>query len=125
MAKAKPQRKVPAGSSTPASAKLAAATGGGRFDLTNAMETAAALVGNRARQTGKTPKKESLEFRMLKEGVNDPGIQSIEDILDKTSAPAARRGSGHVAEHGTRQGGHHQTTGADVTRTGVPRRTGG
>jgi len=122
MAKGKPQRKSPSSTSTPAvPAKPAASS---RFDMTNAVEMAAAMVGNRARQTAKTPKKESLEFRLLREGVDDPGIQSIEDILDKTSTPAAKR-SGGPAEQMVRQTGHHQSNGPDVARTGVPRRTGG
>src|SRR5277367_1297144 len=92
MAKGKSQRKAPSASSTPAAPAKPAASG--RFDMTNAVEMAAAMVGNRARQTAKTPKKESLEFRLLKEGVDDPGIQSIEDILDKTSTQAAKRSGG-------------------------------
>jgi hypothetical protein len=118
MAKAKPQRKPPA---TPAAKKSIPL-----IDPTAAIETAAALVG-RGVSTPPTPtgpRKESASFKQLKEGLNQPAAGAISSALDKSSGPIGKK-SAVPFSHGSRQVGHNQTFGADVSRSGVPRRTAG
>ena len=52
-----------------------------------------------------------------------PHLSGLDGILDK-SAPLDQKKS-NVPFTGGKQVGHNQTFGADITRTGVPRRTGG
>jgi len=127
MAKQKPQRKPP--TSAPSSNKPAGPPSSGGFrniDTNFAVEAAAALISSRnAKGANKAgPKKESLEFRLLKEGINDPGTASIDSMLDKTDGTATKRSNAPFQENKA-QVGHNQTFGPDATRTGVPRRTGG
>ncbi len=125
MAKQKPQRKPPA-SSSPSQQSAAKSAGGFRgIDPNFAVEAAAALMSARNKGVVKPgAKKESLEFRLLKEGINDPGTSSIDSILDKSDTTVSKR-SGTPFQANRAQVGHNQTFGPDATRTGVPRRTGG
>jgi hypothetical protein len=128
MSKQKPQRKPPASNSPSAPKAAASASDGLRgIDTNFAVEAAAALISARnskgALKSG--PKKESLEFRMLKEGIKDPGIASIDNLLEKTDGTASKRSSSTPFQENRGQVGHNQTFGPDATRSGVPRRTGG
>ena len=119
MPKPKPQRKPPA-------AKPALNQSKPSFDATFAIESAAAMVGGRsARMASKPVRQESLEFRLLKEEINEPGMQSLDQLLDKTDTTASKRSKMPLDRRDNRQVGHNQTFGADVNRSGVPRRTGG
>jgi hypothetical protein len=117
MAKSKPQRQPPkkSDSTTPA------------FDTTHAVEAAAAMIaGGRAPAAGKpTPRKQSLEFQHLKEGISQPGLQGLDKILDTTGSPSSKKSSVPFEHGGHKQVGHNQTSGGNVTRSGVPRRTAG
>jgi hypothetical protein len=120
MSKPKSQRKSPS-----SAAKPAAHPSGPSFDATFAIEAAAAMVGGRTSKTTPKPvRKESLEFRMLKEEINEPGFQSLDQLLDSTDKTVSKKTQRPI-EHSKGQGGHNQTFGADVNRSGVPRRTGG
>jgi hypothetical protein len=101
------------------------ATGGvPLIDPTFAVQAAAALVGRKAAAASGAPHKESSAFKQLKEGLNQPPLKSIGNLLDKTGAGSARK-SGTPFDHASRQVGHNQTFGADASKSGVPRRTGG
>jgi len=135
MAKQKPQRKPPAANSSQASspkpsAPKANTDGLRRIDTTLAVEAAAAFISGRggrgghnaAKAAGK--KRESLEFQLLKEEINEPGLQSLDNMLEQTDSTATKRSS-LPTEHFKGNVGHNQTFGPDLTRSGVPRRTGG
>jgi hypothetical protein len=125
MAKEKPKRKAPESSSKPSPKQGGATSGGPKFDATLAVESAAALISSRApAAAGSTPRKESAAFRQLKESLNQQPTQAIGNLLDKAGTPGAKRSSAPY-DQTKGQVGHNQTFGADVTRTGVPRRTGG
>ncbi|HUB25433.1 MAG TPA: hypothetical protein VL992_08375 [Tepidisphaeraceae bacterium] len=117
MAKSKPQRKPPAKGESSAPS----------FDTSRAVEEAAALIagGRSAAPAKPTPRKQSLEFQQLKEGINQPGIQGLDKILDTTGSASSKKSNTPFVHGGNKQVGHNQTFGADVTRSGVPRRTAG
>jgi hypothetical protein len=94
------------------------------IDPTFAMQTAAALIGKKAAATSGAAHKESSTFKQLKEGLNQPPLKSIGNLLDKTGAGSSKK-SGTPFTHASRQVGHNQTFGADASKSGVPRRTGG
>lgn len=121
MPKPKPVRKPPTKSAKP---KTGAAPA---IDTTAAVETAAALIAGKvaAPATTPAPRKETSTFKQLKEGLNQPGGQSIGNLLDKTGGSAGKKSSLPFNHGGSRQVGHNQTFGADVNRAGLPRRTGG
>jgi hypothetical protein len=122
MAKPKTPKRIPPPSSKPqAAAKPAVAVA----DPTFAVQAAAAMVGQKVTGANSSGgKKESSTFKQLKEGLNKPAIQSINNLLDKTGSNTAKK-SALPFSHNTKQVGHNQTFGADVNRAGVPRRTGG
>lgn len=68
------------------------------------------------------PKQESAMFKSLKAGINKPSGSAMSNLLDKSHGP-----TDPTKSHGgfNKQVGHNQTYGADVNRTGVPRRTPG
>jgi hypothetical protein len=117
MAKPKsPQKSSPAPTPKPAG-------GVPLIDPSFAVQTAAALVGKKPAATAAVHK-ESSTFKQLKEGLNQPPLKSIGNLLDKTGAGSSKK-SGTPFTHASRQVGHNQTFGADATKSGVPRRTGG
>jgi hypothetical protein len=120
MPKPKPVRKAPA-----KAAKTK--TGAPAIDTTAAVETAAAMITGKvsAPPSAQAPRKESSAFKQLKDGLNQPGGQSIGNLLDKTGSAAGKKSSLPFNHGGSRQVGHNQTFGADVNRAGLPRRTGG
>jgi len=75
-----------------------------------------------ARTTSNLPVTETASFKHMKESLSKP-TAGLEGILDKTSGPAQRQPT--TPFHGGKQTGRNQVFGADVNRTGVPRRTGG
>lgn len=79
-----------------------------------------------ARASGAGPaagsKSESSTFKDLKESVNKPHLQGMNNLLNSTGTPVSKRSN---TPFGHKQVGHNQTFGADVNRSGVPRRTGG
>ncbi len=73
---------------------------------------------------GGAPVAPSAAFKHMKESVNKPHIAGLDSILDKT-APAGPGKTNQPSHNFSNQTGRNQTFGADVNRTGVPRRTGG
>ena len=69
------------------------------------------------------PTKESTVFKNLKANLSHPPATSMANLLDKTAGPGQNKPN--LPFHGGKQVGRNQTFGADVNRTGVPRRTGG
>lgn len=107
-------------------AKKAAATAPAAMqsvDTSLAAENAARMLVskfNKPAGAKATPAPESAMFRQLKEGLNKPHSAAMSNLLDKSQGPQ------HAKSHPQmKQVGHNQTYGADVNRTGVPRRTPG
>jgi hypothetical protein len=75
-----------------------------------------------AKTTSNLPMNETAGFKHLKESISKP-TAGLAGILDKTSGPAQKQSN--TPFHGGKQTGRNQVFGADVNRTGVPRRTGG
>lgn len=69
------------------------------------------------------PLNPSASFKAMKEHLSKPASAGLAGILDKTAGPAQRQSN--TPFHGGKQTGRNQTFGADVNRSGVPRRTGG
>jgi hypothetical protein len=67
-------------------------------------------------------KNESALFKQLKAGLNKPAASTMGGLLDKSGGPIQKKPN---QPFGGKQVGHNQTFGADVTRSGVPRRTSG
>ena len=63
----------------------------------------------------------------MKQNLAKPGGSGLDSVLDKTASPGSRKAevpyAGPKSLGGS--GGRNQTFGADVNRTGVPRRTSG
>ena len=114
--------KKKSGAKKPA-AKADAPAGIPLIDTSAAAQAAAKLVANRdllnASRTGE--KRESAGFKQMKESLHKPVAQGPAGILQ---SPLNQKKS-NTPFGGRHQIGHNQTFGADVNRTGVPRRTGG
>jgi len=108
--------------SKPASAGAAAAQG---IDPAQSAASAAALVANKISNptTAQGPTVESSGFRNLKESLAKPHAQAIGGLLDKLT-PTGQKRSG-LPFGASKQVGHNQTFGADVSRRSIPRRTNG
>jgi hypothetical protein len=117
-------RKAPA-KKAPAKPKDASAPAGMPLIDTNlAAQTAAKLVKNRDLLGGSRAgagQQESSSFKQLKESVNKPVMHGPTSFLQNT-APQKKS---NLPFGGSNQVGRNQTFGADVNRSGVPRRTGG
>ena len=117
-------KKVPA-RKPPAKAKSAAPPAGvPLIDTSLAAQTAAKLVKNREMLESRKSaggQQESSSFKQLKESVNKPALHGPASFLQNT-APQKKS---NQPFGGLNQVGRNQTFGADVNRTGVPRRTGG
>jgi len=127
MAKSKKSESAPssAKSKSPAKSKAAGSGGASMINTDAAAQTAARMLINRAT---KTPidtttghKKESSAFKQMKDALANPHHASMDSMLNSTSTTS---GQTHLP-HQSNQKGHSQTYNADVTRTGVPRRTPG
>ena len=113
------KRKAPAKSSK---AAKRASGGAPLIDTNLAASAAAALVGRKVSLNGPAaPKQESAAFKQLKQNVSKPHVQGLSNILDTTD----QNKKPNVPFGGGKQVAHNQTFGADVTRSGVPRRTPG
>jgi hypothetical protein len=109
-------------------AASAAASGSPVIDTSLAANAAAAMIAGKVSGTGGKPagsqpqKKESAAFKQLKAGLNKPSAGSLGGAF----GVAGQQKKNVTQQHGgPRQVGHNQTFGADVTRSGVPRRTPG
>ena len=95
-----------------------------QIDTILAAQSAANRVVQRemlAGGTGSGEKHESSSFKQLKANLNKPTLHGPSSFLTST-APQKKS---NLPFAGRKQVGHNQTFGADVNRTGVPRRTGG
>jgi hypothetical protein len=125
MAKAK---KTETGGAKKKETKAKPAAGGGApvVDTGLAAESAAkrlaAGIGTGA--AGGGPVAPSAAFKHLKDSLNKPHLAGLDSILDKTAGPGQNKSNLPTHSFG-KQTGRNQTFGADVNRTGVPRRTGG
>jgi hypothetical protein len=129
MAKAKKSEAAPAAAGAakkkPAKAKDGAPAVAPLVDTNLAAEAAAKRVvaGLAPAATGSSlPMKESASFKHMKDSLNKPA-SGLAGMLDKTAGPSQKHST--TPFHGGKQLGRNQTFGADVNRTGVPRRTGG
>ncbi len=70
--------------------------------------------------------KESASFKQLKDSLAHPASAGLDSVLDKTALPSSKKSSTpFTGPKSVGAGGRNQTFGADVNRTGVPRRTSG
>ncbi len=71
--------------------------------------------------------KESASFKAMKQNLSNPTASGLDSVLDKTALPGSRKPNAPFTgpRSGPGGGGRNQTFGADVNRTGVPRRTSG
>ena len=149
-ASAKSPAKKPAASASAAAAKkpAAAAASGAKshktqaapqsqplIDTNLAAQTAAAMVAHRASggssssssaasgRGASQPQGESSSFKTLKESLSKPSLGSLGGIIGP--AGGQKKFSQHTGGPKQSGGGRNQTFGADVNRTGVPRRTSG
>jgi hypothetical protein len=135
MAKSKKQsdaQKTPdstaAGKKAPASKKAskpATATTSSmpQIDTSLAAQSAANMIANRDPRSTNTEagdKRESGSFKQLKANLSKPAGGPASFL--QSTAPQKKS---NLPFGGRKQVGHNQTFGADVNRTGVPRRTGG
>lgn len=92
-------------------------------NLTNAAHSAAQLIAARSKKAAADSSGASVsaaQMKQLKSGLAQPqhAPTSLLAGLNKQPKPTGTAGYNRV-------GGHHQNNGANVARTGVPRRTGG
>ncbi len=126
MAKAKKQTESSKGGAAKKTSKSSTSAAGGlpQIDTNLAAQSAANMVAHRdALQavSDSGDKRESSAFKQLKANLNKPSVQGPASFLQST-APQKK---GNLPFGSRKQVGHNQTFGADVNRTGVPRRTGG
>jgi hypothetical protein len=69
------------------------------------------------------PAHESASFKNLKDSLNKPASAGLAGILDKTAGPGQKKPN--LPFQSGKHVGRNQVFGADVNRSGVPRRTGG
>jgi hypothetical protein len=111
------KKKAPAKSS-----KVGKVGGSPLIDTNLAANAAAAFVGRKISLNGPAaPKQESAAFKHLKENVSKPHMQGLNNVLDTTN----QNKKPNLPFGGGKQVAHNQTFGADVNRSGVPRRTPG
>ena len=118
-----------AGTKRPATG-AAAAPQAPLIDTNLAASAAAAMILSRAVTGGggnaqggaaQPPRKESASFKNLKDSLNKPASQGLGGSFGNIGAQ--KKSAQNFG--GGKQVGRNQTFGADVNRTGVPRRTGG
>jgi hypothetical protein len=85
-----------------------------------AAQMLAAGLNKPAPAASTAPKQESAMFKQLKAGLNKPHSATMTNLLDKSHGPEPTKTHPQL-----KQVGRNQTFGADVTRSGVPRRTPG
>jgi hypothetical protein len=124
-----PKRKAPARKSTKSAKPAApqAPPGVPLIDTSLAAQTAAKLLAAGLNKPSgnvnaeNAPKQESALFKQIKAGLNKPHATTMSNLLEKSHGPDPSR----THQGFNKQIGHNQTFGADVTRSGVPRRTPG
>lgn len=121
----KPTESKPAAKAAPVAAKSQPAsaplTQAPLIDTSLAANAAAALVAGKVAlpNAANAPKKESASFKNFKAGLNKPAaLGGAFGVIGQSKKSQQSHGGG-------KQAGHSQTFGADVNRTGVPRRTPG
>lgn len=123
-APAKKAASAPAPKAKKAAKPSAASTGVPLIDTSLAAQAAAKMVVNRDMLGSGKPsgeKKESGSFKQLKESLLKPAVQGPGGLL----SPIGQQKKANTGFGGRNQVGHNQTFGADVNRSGVPRRTSG
>ena len=93
------------------------------IDTSLAAEAAAKMLVagfNKASGSPGTPRQESALFKQLKAGLSKPHAAAMSNLLEKSQGPEPAKTHPQF-----KQVGQNQTFGADVTRSGVPRRTPG
>ena len=110
-----------------ASKPAAAPAGAPLIDTSLAANAAAAMIAGKVStpsgsKSQPQQKKESAAFKQLKAGLNKPSAGALGGAF---GVPGQQKKNVTQTHGGSRQVGHNQTFGADVTRTGVPRRTPG
>ncbi len=126
MAKAKKSESAAAGGAKKKSTKTEHPAGNPLVDTNLAAQAAAKRVvaGLGPTMAGSAvPVRESAAFKHLKDSLSKPASSGLAGMLDKTAGPSQKQSN--TPFHGGKQLGRNQTFGADVNRTGVPRRTGG
>jgi hypothetical protein len=108
-----------------AAKKPAPITGMPMIDTSLAAENAARMLMGRfnkpsASVSGSEKPQESAMFKQLKAGLKAPHSAAMSNLLDKSHGPEPAKSHPQL-----KQVGQNQTFGADVTRSGVPRRTPG
>jgi hypothetical protein len=88
-----------------------------------AAQMLAAGLGRREQNQSEEEKREGSLIRQLKADLNKGHAQTVSSVLDKGAPQGSRKPSD--LPFGQKQVGRNQTYGADVTRSGVPRRTSG
>ena len=123
MAKAK--KSETAGKKKTEKTKLPAVESAPSIDTAHAAESAAKLVAAKLASAASpaTGGRESSAFKHLKDSVAHPTSSTVASFLDKSAGPGQKKSN--LPHYGGKQTGRNQTFGADVNRTGVPRRTGG
>ncbi len=111
-----------------AKSKPAAASQAPMINTSLAAESAAKMVGAGFASAAGAPsatgeQKESASFKHLKDSINKPSSNVMSNLLDKTGGLNQKKSN--LPFTGGKQVGRNQTFGADVNRSGVPRRTGG
>ena len=91
------------------------------IDTSLVAAAAAKMVANRDMLNPAGSKRESGSFKQMKESLSKPASTGPASFLHST-APQKKS---NLPFGGRNQVGHNQTFGADVNRSGVPRRTGG
>ena len=123
---AKPEPKSAPSSKSSRSSKPGAAPAMPLVDTDLAAQAAAQMLaaglGRREQQTEEDKREGSL-IRQLKADLNKGHAQTVSNVLDKGTPQGGKKSSG--MPFGQKQVGRNQTYGADVTRSGVPRRTSG
>jgi len=118
-AKKPPARKAPKPKAPPAAAGMPL------IDTSLAAEAAAKMVKHRdllaPQPEPEGEKRESAAFKQLKESLSKPAAQGPAAFLQSTTPNK----NFNLPLGNRKQVGHNQTFGADVNRSGVPRRTGG
>jgi hypothetical protein len=117
-------KKAPARKPPKASAKSASPAGVPLIDTSLAASTAAKLVARKdevAAASNAPQQGESAAFRQMKENLHKPVGQSTHSFLQNPS----QNKKFNALPTGRKEQSRNQTFGADVNRSGVPRRTGG
>jgi hypothetical protein len=123
----KSEKSAPKASAKKAAAKKSPASSEGApmIDTSLAASAAARMlaagVNKNSTASSNAPRQESAMFKNLKAGINKPSGTTMSNLLEKSHGPEPVKS--HQAFN--KQVGHNQTFGADVTRSGVPRRTPG